>query len=280
MRNFNRPLLSVALMLGAGFAAATILAAEAISAEKTAAVTVDAIQVGAPISKYIYGQFIEHLGRCIYGGIWAEMLEDRKFCYPVGDRESPWKALGDASSLTMDANQPFVGKHTPALKLSGDKPTGLCQGGLGIRKGMSYVGSIWLAGDPEAGPVTVRLVWGTGQNENATVTIDKVTPDFAKTALQFTAGSDTDDARLEIVAQGKGTLKIGAVSLMPGDNIQGMRRRHAKNAERVGLSDLSLAGRELRERLRLARRHRRPRSPPAAEKSGLERTGAQRFRHR
>ena len=39
-------------------------------------------QKGHPISKYIYGQFIEHLGRCIYGGIWAEMLEDRKFYYP------------------------------------------------------------------------------------------------------------------------------------------------------------------------------------------------------
>ena len=36
------------------------------------------------MSKYIYGQFIEHLGRCIYGGIWAEMLEDRKFFHAVG----------------------------------------------------------------------------------------------------------------------------------------------------------------------------------------------------
>ena len=34
------------------------------------------------ISKYVYGQFLEHMGRCIYGGIWAEMLEDRKFFYP------------------------------------------------------------------------------------------------------------------------------------------------------------------------------------------------------
>jgi len=40
-------------------------------------VQVDAAAVGAPISPYVYGQFIEHLGRCIYGGLWAEMLEDR-----------------------------------------------------------------------------------------------------------------------------------------------------------------------------------------------------------
>ena len=46
-------------------------------------VRIDVTQTGEPISPYIYGQFIEHLGCCIYGGIWAEMLEDRKFFYPV-----------------------------------------------------------------------------------------------------------------------------------------------------------------------------------------------------
>ena len=77
------------------------------------AVKIDAAKIGAPISKYIYGQFIEHLGRCIYGGIWSEMLEDRKFFTPVGDKESPWKSLGPADSVAMDAAEPFVGKHTP-----------------------------------------------------------------------------------------------------------------------------------------------------------------------
>ena len=57
-------------------------------------------KVGEPISKYIYGQFTEHLGRCIYGGIWAEMLEDRKFFYPVDSKESPWKSIGGAK-VTM-----------------------------------------------------------------------------------------------------------------------------------------------------------------------------------
>jgi alpha-L-arabinofuranosidase len=46
-------------------------------------ITIDATKRGAPIAAAIYGQFIEHLGRCIYGGIWAEMLEDRKFWYPI-----------------------------------------------------------------------------------------------------------------------------------------------------------------------------------------------------
>jgi alpha-N-arabinofuranosidase len=46
-------------------------------------VSLDAASTGEPISPYVYGQFIEHQGRCIYGGIWAEMLQDRKFYYPL-----------------------------------------------------------------------------------------------------------------------------------------------------------------------------------------------------
>ncbi|MBS1226314.1 MAG: alpha-L-arabinofuranosidase domain protein, partial [Candidatus Aminicenantes bacterium] len=55
-------------------------------------VVIDGAKTGKPVSKYIYGQFIEHLGRSIYQGVWAEMLEDRKFFWPVGQGESPWKA--------------------------------------------------------------------------------------------------------------------------------------------------------------------------------------------
>jgi acetyl esterase len=44
--------------------------------------TIDAGQAGSPISKRIYGQFIEHIAGIINTGIWAEMLEDRKWPHP------------------------------------------------------------------------------------------------------------------------------------------------------------------------------------------------------
>ncbi|MCJ7588109.1 MAG: hypothetical protein MUQ00_09460, partial [Candidatus Aminicenantes bacterium] len=64
--------------------------------------TIDVSLTSAPVSPLIYGQFIEHLGRCIYQGIWAEMLEDRKFFYAVGSQDSPWKAVGDAANVRMN----------------------------------------------------------------------------------------------------------------------------------------------------------------------------------
>jgi alpha-L-arabinofuranosidase len=42
-------------------------------------VAVDASKTGAPISKYIYGQFLEHGGNIVNVGVWAEMAADRKF---------------------------------------------------------------------------------------------------------------------------------------------------------------------------------------------------------
>lgn len=71
------------ILVVAIFALFGVLTARSVSTAETFAVNVDLTQQGEPISKYIYGQFIEHLGRCIYGGIWSEMLEDRKFYYPI-----------------------------------------------------------------------------------------------------------------------------------------------------------------------------------------------------
>ncbi|MFC1734450.1 hypothetical protein ACFL6I_29480, partial [candidate division KSB1 bacterium] len=67
--------------------------------ELNPAVVIHADRTKEPISEYIYGQFIEHLGRCIYGGIWAEMIEDRKFYYDFSDSQAPWKIVGDSLAV-------------------------------------------------------------------------------------------------------------------------------------------------------------------------------------
>src|SRR5512136_3044805 len=104
----------------------------------------DTARTNAPINPFIYGQFIEHLGRCIYGGIWAEMLEDRKFYFPITPEyrpyrslqntpypvvgASPWKIVGDPAGVTMSTNRPFVGRHSPRVLVGG----GLRQLDLGV----------------------------------------------------------------------------------------------------------------------------------------------------
>src|SRR5208282_4632217 len=49
--------------------------------------TVNASKTGEPIHPYVYGQFSELLFNLFEKGLWAEMLSDRKFFYPVDSGE-------------------------------------------------------------------------------------------------------------------------------------------------------------------------------------------------
>jgi alpha-L-arabinofuranosidase len=194
------------------------------STPPTSRIEIHAGKTREPLSKYVYGQFIEHLGRCIYGGIWAEMLEDRKFFDPVGAKQSPWKAIGKADRVTMERDRPFVGAHTPKIAIPGDgQLAGIVQGNLALRKGMQYVGRIWLAGDPMAAPIQVSLVWGDAQDQRQTIAVKAIDTAYTQTPLRFTAAADTAAGRLEITSRASGSFHVGAVSLMPADNVNGMR---------------------------------------------------------
>ncbi|HOW85684.1 MAG TPA: alpha-L-arabinofuranosidase C-terminal domain-containing protein [Candidatus Aminicenantes bacterium] len=186
-------------------------------------VTIDGDKTAPPMSKYIYGQFIEHLGRCIYQGLWAEMLEDRKFFWPVGEGESPWKAVGSAGQVRMDTVKPFTGAHTPRLALTGKGPGGIAQDGLALVAGREYAGRVVLAGDAAAAPVSVSLVWGDAPEARLTIPVESLGRAYGTFPFAFKAGASTENGRLEIVSSGRGAFAVGAVSIMPADNVQGFR---------------------------------------------------------
>ena len=182
-------------------------------------VAIDATASGEPISKYIYGQFIEHLGRCIYGGIWAEMLDDRKFFYPVGSRRSPWETIGSTSGVVMDEHDPFVGAHTPLVRMAG----GMRQRHLGVLEQKEYTGYIWIKPRTNEGTnVEVTLVWGESAKQRDSNYFTVHTDGYLKCPLSFTAGAATDEATLEVRVS-RGQAHVGTISLMPADHVHGMR---------------------------------------------------------
>ncbi len=92
------------ILLVAGLARNAIAPARSVSAAEPVSVTIRVDQKGPQINPFIYGQFIEHLGRCIYGGIWAEMLEDRKFYFPITENYDPYKSLQDTAFPVVGAS--------------------------------------------------------------------------------------------------------------------------------------------------------------------------------
>jgi alpha-N-arabinofuranosidase len=67
----------------------SLLSTFSLTQTQTVHTTIDASKTSAPISKYIYGQFLEHIGGIVNNGIWAEMLDDRKFYYPINSHPPP-----------------------------------------------------------------------------------------------------------------------------------------------------------------------------------------------
>ncbi len=181
-------------------------------------VKVDVSKTREPISKYIYGQFIEHLGRCIYGGIWAEMLEDRKFYYAVGGGKSPWEATGNGG-VVMVREDSFVGEQTPRIPPG----SGIRQATLGLIKAKRYAGYIWLKPLGDSTTLEVSLQWGDGPGQIDRRTVTSRTKQYGKCRFEFTSGGNTDEGIFETKVTGGSSALVGTVSLMPADNVQGMR---------------------------------------------------------
>lgn len=230
-------LATAAVWLGTIATASSLQAQSAAPAQIEA--TVDIQQTAEPVSKYEFGMFIEHIGPLIYRSLWSEMLDDRKFYFPITSKkpEPPageqqararrnalrrWVPVGPDEVVTMDKEQPFVGDQSPRIALDASTPHGIQQTGIALVKGERYVGRIYLRGTPGA-KVRVSLIWGPAASNRQTVTYSSLTDNYKKFPLNFTSGADTLQGTFEIAGAGSGNFHIGTVSLMPADNIDGFR---------------------------------------------------------
>jgi alpha-N-arabinofuranosidase len=198
--------------------------------------SVDPARRRPPIQPYVFGQFIEHLGRCIYGGIWAEMLEDRKFYFPITPQyapytslketsfpivgASPWEILGDPAGVVMDTEAPFVGSHSPRLR----QGAAIRQRDLGVIADRTCVGYVWARALGAAARVEVRLRWDEGAEKSQQETLEFGPEAFARQVFELTAAETTPSGGSFEIRALEGDVMIGTASLMPSDHVRGLRR--------------------------------------------------------
>ena len=202
-------------------------------------VSVDARQPGVPVTAYEYGMFIEPIGKLIARSLWAEMLDDRKFYYPIvaegKDPPAPqsvegrpgiiyrkWRPIGGDEVVRMDDLDPYVGVQSPCVTVDAALPRGFGQGGIDVVVGRPYKGHLLLSGDAGA-TVQIALIWGASAADRQVLSMPTPGAEWRNVPLEFTAGATAADARLEITGVGSGRFRVGAVSLMPADNINGWR---------------------------------------------------------
>jgi hypothetical protein len=159
-----------------------------------------------PMPVYIYGQFIEHLGRCIYGGIWAEMLEDRKFWYVPGARESAWRVTGEKSLFSMETKDPFSGSQTPELSSENDKKAILSQENLGLKENLDATGQVLKLYRHKFGFISVEISGETRPleigaaltNVGDTLTISVVNPTWAGIDFPLSVSGGDTNSEMEL----------------------------------------------------------------------------------
>jgi alpha-L-arabinofuranosidase len=193
---------------------------------------IDVSRTGEPINPLMYGRFIENLGNWFETGLWAEMIGDRKFFYPINNNpgQTPrnsrsnnygrWAPIGSENQVVMDRARAYSGVHAPKVLLDASTPHGIRQPKLGLRSSLAYTGRIVLAGDPGA-KVSVTLVWGTGAQDRQTAAIPQLSSEYRTYPLRFSPKGDTRDGSIEITGVGSGSFWIAAVSLMRSDNLEG-----------------------------------------------------------
>ncbi len=215
-------------------AMASVFAGFPAAAQGTKAIssTLRVGQEGPAINPFIYGGFLEHIGDLINHSMWSEVLDDRKFYHAIDSKPAPkaegrrnresnkWIPVGPDAGVVMDTTAPWVGAHSPRIQLAGAAPRGIAQSGLALAA-KDYVGRVVIAADAGA-DISATLIWGSGPGDRQTVRI-AATQTWSKAPLRFSPKVETKEARLEITGTGTGSFRIGAVSLMPADNVKGFR---------------------------------------------------------
>jgi alpha-L-arabinofuranosidase len=236
-------------------------------------IDVDATQVIGTVSPYIFGENLEHEHGAINGneqnqnyahglhsgGIWAEMLRDRKF--EEGDRDQDgvadgWVAeeritnryvdlvhgQGPLVHYRIDRDEYYGGGASQAIDLYGEgsNHASIYQILLHFTKGRRYAfyvylkrrgsGSAWVEFEKLGGPVYGRKDF------------PNLSDQWEKYSTEFVASEDTDEGRVRIAVQGLGTFWIDSASLMPADNLRGMRHDVVEALKPLGVPLLRYPG--------------------------------------
>ncbi|MEA3402531.1 MAG: alpha-L-arabinofuranosidase C-terminal domain-containing protein [Armatimonadota bacterium] len=178
-----------------------------------ATITVDADNRVGRIDRNIYGHFIEHLGRCINGGIWGEMLQGRRFVGFDDDHNGlpdPWQKVGDrAPQLLTDLQPEGPGRNALRMRCLRDAELhAVRHPGLAVRRGVRY--SVQLEIRVAQGEIReVEMALGGAREVRAAPGSE-----WERWEVELPGRWDSDEAALTIGCRGRGEMQVRDVSLM------------------------------------------------------------------
>ena len=210
----------------------------------------DVTKTVGEISPLWFGHNLEHTRSCVWQGLSAQLVRNRKFAglpqqhsgvaqdwYRIGPPEC-WHLLelGGSSWSLGHVGEPYTAHFDPDLPTRHNTrqrqrmemfrdgvPCGIGQSGLYLQAGKGYEGRVALLSDREL-LAKVRITSGEQGQAYFEASFAVSPDDWMEAAFSFLAPDTDPDARIEITFDQAGILYVGAVSLLPDDHFYGMRR--------------------------------------------------------
>jgi len=214
---------------------------------------------GVSVPKDLFGHNLEHTRSCLFKGLSAQIIRNRKFAGKPAQRTgvaAEWYGIGGKGVLfvmrTKDAYTRHIAPrdgvrneiHAQMLQNPHEgQSAGIGQRGLELFGNRKYIGNAVLKGWGES-PVYAAIKLLGGRDDavymEETVIIDR--NEWRKYPFSFEMPRDDFDVRLEITTDGKAELCVGAVSLLPEDDFQGMRPDVIERLKEIGVGALRWPG--------------------------------------
>lgn len=187
---------------------------------KTIHLKIDRSKVLGSVPPLLFGHFIEFMHDCINQGIWAQLIQSRKFENPDenGDGISdPWYGVGmnDSHEYCLDHEMKRSSFTSQRIRIFNhfDGFSGVAQNLDLLEKDGNYDGYFWAI---SSGPVSCAVVVESAQGKpvfHEIFTVD--CKSWKRYAFSFHNDKELERARIELRLCSEGTLWIDQASLVP-----------------------------------------------------------------
>lgn len=207
------------------------------------------------VSPYLFGSNLEHTRSCLYTGLSAQMVRNRKFAgkptacegcamewFPLGKRavfalDEPYTRHGEGYHMKRNTECNSVSIFNPFQ----GETAGLGQHGVAISQGQPYLfGMVVKTQNPVE--FAVSLTDRAGKKVYCRTTFTGEGADWTRFEVELTPQAADPDADLRICWEEAGHVCVGAISLLPKDHFHGMRRDVVEAMKELGIKVLRWPG--------------------------------------
>ena len=200
------------------------------------------------VSPYLFGSNLEHTRSCLYTGLSAQMVRNRKFAgkptacegcamewFPLGKRavfalDEPYTRHGEGYHMKRTTECNSVSIFNPFQ----GETAGMGQHGIAISQGQPYLfGMVVKTQNPVE--FAVSLTDRAGKEVYCRTTFTGEGADWTRFEVELTPQAADPDADLRICWEEAGQVCVGAISLLPKDHFHGMRRDVVEAMKELGI---------------------------------------------